>query len=147
MKTHPAHNSSHSYQQINVAAVVILAAGLAFSYLLPVLKQAGINPPSTCVSITLFGIPCPLCGLTRAFGFLMRGDVSQAVSLNILSVPAFCLAVIELLFRTIALTPGAGFARSERLFRVDMRIHLVILVCYIGYSLALAISQLASALF
>lgn len=35
-----------------------------------------------CPMLVLTGIPCPGCGLTRAFLFLARGEMGRAVSIN-----------------------------------------------------------------
>jgi len=41
-----------------------------------------------------FGIPCPGCGLTRAFLFLGHGDFRSAMELNVNSVLVFSLVVL-----------------------------------------------------
>ena len=38
-------------------------------------QQLGMPP---CVSIVLFGVPCPTCGMTTAFAYAVRGDVLSA---------------------------------------------------------------------
>jgi hypothetical protein len=39
----------------------------------------------------LFGIPCPLCGMTRALAALTRWEWRQALELNVLSPAAFAV--------------------------------------------------------
>lgn len=46
-----------------------------------------------CPSRGVLGIPCPGCGLTRAFCALARGAVWQAVGFNALSLPLLVLFV------------------------------------------------------
>ncbi|PKO14504.1 hypothetical protein CVU37_14450 [candidate division BRC1 bacterium HGW-BRC1-1] len=48
---------------------------------------------STCPMLHLTGLPCPLCGMTRAFAALSAGRVAQAVSFNF-AAPALFLAVV-----------------------------------------------------
>jgi hypothetical protein len=38
--------------------------------------------PETCLARSIFGIPCPGCGLTRSFIYLARGDWQQAQALH-----------------------------------------------------------------
>lgn len=50
------------------------------------------NP--TCLFKRLFNISCPACGMTRAFFYLLNGDVISAFEMNILSIPLFLLILI-----------------------------------------------------
>jgi len=52
---------------------------LAYAFLLHALGTAG--PPS-CLFLLLTGVPCPLCGMTRAFGALMGGNIDRALAFN-----------------------------------------------------------------
>jgi len=49
---------------------------------------------SVCLLKDLFGIPCPGCGITRAFLFLAHGNLRSAMELNVNSVPVFSLVVL-----------------------------------------------------
>ena len=49
---------------------------------------------SLCLLKDLFGIPCPGCGLTRAFLFLGHGDIRSATELNVNSLLAFPLVIL-----------------------------------------------------
>lgn len=44
-----------------------------------------ISTGPVCLFHILTGHPCPFCGMTRAFGCLLFGDVSGAIHLNALS--------------------------------------------------------------
>jgi hypothetical protein len=62
--------------------------------------------PVLCPLHGLLGLPCPACGLTRAFCALTHGNVPEALRQNALSLPVFGLflaapvvAVYELLRR------------------------------------------------
>lgn len=66
-----------------------------------------------CPLLTLTGIHCPSCGLTRAAIALLHGRIAEAISLNILIIPvavltiAFPIAVASDIFLHTHLIPGA----------------------------------------
>lgn len=70
----------------------------------------------------LTGEPCPLCGLTRAFGSLMAGDVSDATRLHVLAVPLFSVWIVGTAFHTasvladsiVALRPSPSAPLAKR---------------------------------
>ena len=45
--------------------------------------------PTLCLWRRLFDIECLGCGLTRAFCFLARGRIREALEFNLMVVPAF----------------------------------------------------------
>jgi hypothetical protein len=49
---------------------------------------------SLCLFKNLFGIPCPGCGMGRAFLFIGHGEISKAFHLNPNSLPAFILVLL-----------------------------------------------------
>jgi hypothetical protein len=49
---------------------------------------------SVCLLKDIFGIPCPGCGLTRAFLFLAHGDLRSAMGLNANSFLVFSIVVL-----------------------------------------------------
>ena len=55
---------------------------------------------SVCLMKDVFGIPCPGCGITRAFLFLAHGDLRSALELNVNSVLVFSLVVLFWLHAT-----------------------------------------------
>jgi Protein of unknown function (DUF2752) len=60
-------------------AAAVLATSLCVLYAVdPTLRM--ITPP--CPYLTLTGLACPGCGLTRATHFLLHGDVAQAFAYN-----------------------------------------------------------------
>jgi uncharacterized membrane protein len=50
-----------------------------------------------CPFRTLTGLPCPLCGMTRALSHLWRGEWDEAVALHALSPMVFTLLVVVVL--------------------------------------------------
>ena len=61
-----------------IIGVLLIAAYFAAAYSL--LNWFGI----TCVFLELFGIPCPGCGMTRAFRALARLEFGQACRHNVM---------------------------------------------------------------
>lgn len=63
------------------------------------LYDAPVEPKfHLCGFLWLTGRPCPLCGMTRALCFLMKGEFSQAIQLHALS-PLAAAALAGLGFR------------------------------------------------
>ena len=48
-----------------------------------------LNNKIPCIFKSIFQIPCPFCGLTRAFKELFKLNISKALFYNILSIPLF----------------------------------------------------------
>ena len=63
-------------------------------------------PFSTCALKLATGVPCPLCGFTRASLALLRGDVARAEAFHPLVVPLVVLFVVACVL--------ACFARDSR---------------------------------
>lgn len=49
---------------------------------------------TVCILKNVLGIPCPGCGMTRAFLFIGHGDIHAALRLNINSLLAFFIIAI-----------------------------------------------------
>ncbi|MBQ3135263.1 MAG: DUF2752 domain-containing protein [Oscillospiraceae bacterium] len=89
--------------------LVLIAAYFAAAYSL--LSYFGI----TCVFLELFGIPCPGCGMTRAFRALVRLDFLQAARYNVMIffmpyVAAYVLFDFRHKAHTVLLKVIAGIA-------------------------------------
>ncbi len=76
-------------------AITVLVVMLAFAVLYGVdPTQHAITPP--CPYLTLTGLACPGCGLTRAVHFLLHGDIGRAFAFNpwaFVSAPALLVLV------------------------------------------------------
>lgn len=62
--------------------------------------QLGLPP---CNFITLFGRPCPTCGMTTSFSLLMHGDIAASLRAN---AAGTLIAVLMLLFGPWSLLAG-----------------------------------------
>lgn len=72
-----------------ICGAVLLAAAL--------LARTTIALPVACYSVRWFGIPCPGCGLSRAFMALTRGEFGNAWELHPWVFGLFPLTVLGLL--------------------------------------------------
>lgn len=50
-----------------------------------------------CPFYNIFKIPCPGCGLTRAFIYLFKFNIKQSLSYNILCIPIIIIVLITLI--------------------------------------------------
>ena len=51
-----------------------------------------------CLIYNLFHIPCPACGLTRAYFALLNGDVLLSLKYNILAIPIMVFFILYFIF-------------------------------------------------
>jgi hypothetical protein len=70
---------------------VVLGSVLGGSYALYPYCLAG---PILCPFRLMTGLPCPTCGLTRAFCFVAHGRVSESLAFHWFGVPLFLLALV-----------------------------------------------------
>jgi hypothetical protein len=61
-----------------------------------------------CGVLARTGIPCPMCGITRALAFALRGELGHAFRLN----PAAPIAVVGLFLVAVGLLTRAGLGRA-----------------------------------
>jgi len=59
----------------------------------------GVRLPETCMSLRLFGISCPGCGLTRSFVAMARGEVVESFHLNPMGPVLFGICCFQLPYR------------------------------------------------
>ena len=91
------------------------ACALALALLLALARQWQLV---RCPWAALLGLPCPGCGLTRAAGLLLRGDLRGAVQLHPLSpllVPLVAAALLDAVLEPLSpAQPAAARARLRR---------------------------------
>jgi len=88
----------HPTPLLNFSSLILI---LWFGLFLAI-RSFGFSPykvleyiPLICPFRTISGIPCPGCGMTRAFLALAEGDFLGALRFNPLSVPLFAALVIS----------------------------------------------------
>jgi hypothetical protein len=90
--TYAAHASRLSLT--SRARAVLIFAGLSAVFIVSVMWRPPDNPSLIlCPFRLLTGLPCPGCGMTRAFCAIGHGELWRAVRFNLLS-PAVFLAAI-----------------------------------------------------
>jgi hypothetical protein len=80
---------------------------------------SAITGRSACLIYSFIGVPCPSCGMTRAFLSLFRGDLSAALSNH----PLF---IIILLTPGIFLLKGLSEKKRSFLFCIIAAVFLVV---------------------
>lgn len=76
------------------------------------LPSVSLSMPGTapCVFHGLTGLPCPLCGGTRAASALLHGDLARALHLNALAIPALGLLLLIGILSLLEAIRGRSFA-------------------------------------
>jgi len=92
-------------------------AGVCGTLLLISLVGFGVVSPMHGGFREVTGLPCPLCGGTRATRAILAGDWSRAVYLNILAFPALLSAILILSVLTIEAIRGRALANYKVLVR------------------------------
>lgn len=104
---------------------VLLSTVLLASILLPMPghdeRVAGL--PSICLFYNLTGLPCPACGLTRAFICIGHGHLGQSLHWHPLGLPLFVL------FALLWLRSGVWLWRKQDIYlTIPLRYHRIWLV-------------------
>lgn len=115
------------------AALVAFAWGIAA---LPFFLGA-----ARCPTAQLFHVPCPGCGMTRAFHLLADGALGASLAMHALAVPtALCQAVLALATIAAAARFGAPWALFRaRWGRAAVAFVAVVLVADVAYWIARAL--------
>lgn len=110
--TQRAAGGARTFGHAEVYASIALLSFLAARFL-PVL-QTGY----TCPSRTLLGLPCPTCGMTRAFVALAHGELAAAFQVSpagaLLAGAVWLLAVADVVRLALGLPLPAPSPRAAR---------------------------------
>ncbi|NUO78935.1 DUF2752 domain-containing protein [candidate division KSB1 bacterium] len=119
--SHPEAHRLETY-----AGLLAIVAIFLISLLVPPFEQSRFT---MCLFKNLTGVPCPSCGMTRAFLFLGHGRILQASALNPLALPVALLLLLQgvrLLLR-LATLADYRLQLSPFLFRILMVV--IFLLC------------------
>ncbi|MBF2067643.1 MAG: DUF2752 domain-containing protein [Calothrix sp. C42_A2020_038] len=88
-----------------------------------------------CPILHLTGVPCPSCGMTRAFMAIVRGDLHQAIEYHLFSpvlFVGFVIAVIHVTFELLTQRRLTTFyIECLKLKKVQLSIVLIFFTYYI----------------
>jgi hypothetical protein len=96
-------------KRLRWALVGLLGVFLAVFAIIP-LAPLGAGPLPFCGFRSLSGLPCPLCGGTRAAQATLQGDLARALYLNPLAIAVIAALVLLLLTAATELLRGRPLA-------------------------------------
>ncbi len=107
----------HPYHAINIVFASVILGLLAYS---AIYYPEPDRHPVPCIHSQVTGEPCASCGLSRAFSFLVRGEIAAARALNPQAIPVFLFFIIQLLMRGLtSLVTNARSVPASRLAATD----------------------------
>ncbi|MDA0991306.1 MAG: DUF2752 domain-containing protein [Verrucomicrobia bacterium] len=123
------------YRTTNRLLAAVVGLSFIWAWVLPLWMAVVPESLRTCGTLRWLNRPCPLCGLTRAFSQILRGNLAEAQQLNAIALPLFVLLVLELVGRIgLAVKPLAQRFVPATL-SVDVRLHLVMVITYAVYGI------------
>jgi len=120
------------YRTVNLTILGLALYCASLPLISPLMDRAFPGVWGVCVYREMTGGPCPLCGLTHAFGALARGDVAGARSHHPLVLLFAGLVAGELILRVLLLI-GSPDPRHSPVVRADIALHAVIAAGWAGY--------------
>jgi len=121
-----------TYRTVNLVFIGLALYCALLPLISPVLGRVLPGIWGVCVYREITGRPCPLCGLTHAFGALARGDLAGARSRHPLALIFAGLVVGELIFRILLFIRKPDPKHSPAV-RADIAIHTVLAAGWAGY--------------
>ena len=139
----PQHQQVHLAKGVGItqrAIVPVLAAislvGLVIARAWPVQSVDSGDP--TCALRLLTGLPCPGCGMTRAWVHMAHGDVLTAFEYNLFGPIGMAMAAGLVVYTAVALVRRRP---TERLLDwLNPKIVLTLVLVWLGYSVVRMVS-------
>ncbi|MFN2378855.1 MAG: DUF2752 domain-containing protein [Bacteroidales bacterium] len=85
-----------SYFIINIVLAAVIAAIFIYS---AIFSPETNNYPVKCVHEIATGKPCPSCGLSHSFSYIVRGDLKSAALWNSNGIAVFLFFLLQLVMR------------------------------------------------
>lgn len=104
------------YIKVNVIFICLIVSILLYSLLFPALEKMGMTVPSTCIDKTRS--LCKSEGLSRAFSYIIRGQLEQGKKYNRRAVIVFTFFLVQLALRIVLLITYKKFP-SGRIIIAD----------------------------
>jgi hypothetical protein len=111
----------------NLVLVGALTAWMLCTRFYVVLHGAHATLPANPL-YTFTGVPCPLCGGTRGFAYLWRGDLGHAMLLHPLASALFGGTIVAIAAFALALATGRDIRMPKPAFRVALAVGAMALV-------------------
>ncbi len=122
----PTERGLKALSALGVAVFLVVIALLPFT-------AQGLPFMPICPFKGITGLPCPLCGGTRAAHALLQGDLGRALYLNPLAIPVVAvlvMAVLILAYEAITGTPLANWPVVSRKLNTLVPLGLAVLVIW-----------------
>lgn len=119
------HAEAHRLE--NYAGLIAIMLIFLISLVAPPFEQCRFT---VCLFKNITGVPCPSCGMTRAFLFLGHGQIAKAAALNPLALPVAVLLLLQgiRLFSRLAWQRDYRLQLSPFLFRIALAITITIIL-------------------
>lgn len=91
------------------------------------------NYPVPCVHEQITGKPCPSCGLSHSFSYIVRGDLESAISWNRYGIRVFLFFLFQLFMRVSNIIV-LRFRKPDINRLVLMDVILAIITFILGFS-------------
>ncbi len=141
----PLRVDQRRFRAVLVAVILCLLGG---AVLLPIAPLEFSNLP-TCVFKSATGLPCALCGGTRATYAVLHGDLSRALYLNMAALPtvialvaAALVLAYEALRGRVAVDWNALLSRFRSLFPIIVALFCVYWLLHLSAALRVPKSEL-----
>lgn len=99
-------------------------------------QQLGLPP---CTFKTLFGLPCPSCGMTTSWAYLVRGQIKQAVAANAGGTMLAMLAAIAAIWCFASANRGRKILGNAALRALVLTIAAVVIAAMVQWMFRLGI--------
>ena len=97
-----------------VSCTLIVLVSLLLSRSDDGLSLLGVNWPVGCALYQNFGVKCALCGMTRSFSSIAKGDVPRAAQFHSLGPALFVFVCLQIPYRICALLATGTESRRLR---------------------------------
>lgn len=120
-----------SYFIINIVLAAVIAAIFIYS---AIFSPETNNYPVKCVHEIATGKPCPSCGLSHSFSYIVRGDLESAARWNSNGIAVFLFFLLQLTMRisfavAVKRSPSAA-APPQVIFDITLSVVAFILAFY-----------------
>ena len=85
-----------------------------------------------CIFKKTFHIPCPSCGTTRAFNSILKLNINNAISYNLLSIPLFIILILIFIMTIVDLKSNKTYL-NKIINLITKNYYIIILLLIISW--------------